>query len=72
MSLDDIVYGISLFDETPEDLWEILINHFSDEYFLPVVGKKYGHLFANDTQKQQEYLNQAINQSEENEKILKD
>ena len=30
MPLDEIVQGLSLFDESPDTLWELITKHFSD------------------------------------------
>ena len=42
MPLEEIIKGISLFDEDVEVIWGLLVENFSEEYFLPLIGKKYG------------------------------
>ena len=51
MPLEEIIQGISLFDESPDALWDLIVKHFSDQFFMPVIDKRYGHLFVNDTKR---------------------
>jgi hypothetical protein len=34
-----------------EELWSHVRKSFGDEFFLPIIGKLYGHLFVNDIER---------------------
>ena len=72
MPLEEIIRGLRLFDEPADVLWEYFVKEFSHEFFLPTIERLYGHLFVNDTKKQQQEIQKAISQSEKNEKLILD
>jgi len=70
MPMGDIFKGIKLMDHEPDFLWGHVRKAFGDEFFLPTIGKLYGHLFVNDIEKHQNEVLNAISGAKKNEQEL--
>lgn len=57
-------------DHPPEFLWTHITKQFGTEFFLPTIGKLYGHLFVNDIEKHQNEVLNAISGAKQTQKAL--
>ena len=70
MPLADIFKGIQMMDHEAEELWTHIRKAFGDEFFLPTIGRLYGHLFVNDIERHQNEVQKALDGAKKNEKEL--